>query len=258
MGSTKKMYLQLRHEARKIVEKQAAPEFYTDFPDQVTASRKMLDEHRVLIRLAKQISPVLDDDFGHGMLHCRLVGEDAGALVQIEMSKNSKEQASAEDVKKNMLLVQTAALLHDIKRKEKHHSEKGAVFAKEFLKKENYPFSSEEISLITHAIREHEAFKKNSSASKSDKASLISDALYDADKFRWGPDNFTHTVWDMVIYSNISLDEFIQRYPNGMKKLSQIKETFRTDTGKIYGPDFIRLGIEAGEILFKIIEDNYL
>jgi hypothetical protein len=43
---------------------------------------------------------------------------------------------------------------------------------------------------IVAAIRNHEAFRKILE-SEDKSARLVSDSLYDADKFRWGPDNFT-------------------------------------------------------------------
>ncbi|MEA1968273.1 MAG: HD domain-containing protein [Thermodesulfobacteriota bacterium] len=254
----KTVYLQLREDARKIVAGLPEPKFYKVFPDEVAAAKKMLASDPILLRVAKEITPLIEDDFGHGMLHSILVSQDAGALVQVEMNRHHGGTAPGEEIKRNMLLAQTAALLHDIKRKEKKHAEKGAVFAESFLKKEKYPFSLDEISLISAAIREHEAFKQKSNSIKDCKASLISDSLYDADKFRWGLDNFTHTVWDMVIFLKTPLNEFIKRYPGGMKKISQIKDTFRTNTGKIYGPDFISLGLATGERLFQIIEKKYI
>ncbi len=52
-------------------------------------------------------------------------------------------------------------------------------------------------SYISYAIRNHEAFK--AVCDLDDAAGcMVSDALYDADKFRWGPENFTGTLWIMV------------------------------------------------------------
>ncbi|HKK90970.1 MAG TPA: hypothetical protein VJ936_06200 [Desulfobacteraceae bacterium] len=258
MDSSKETFLQLQQEARKIVAELPAPEFERVFPDEIATSQQHLDGHPVLSKLEKQIAGLIEDDFGHGLLHSRLVARDAGALVRIELTRHHGSHAAEKEVRRTTLLVQTAALLHDIKRKEKKHSEKGAVFAKTFLKQETYPFDSREITTVCDAIREHEAFQhQRPTIKKNVQASLVSDALYDADKFRWGPDNFTHTVWDMVIFSRISLEEFLKRYPGGMKKLSQIKKTFRTPTGKIYGPGFISLGIEAGERLLEVIQKKY-
>jgi len=50
---------------------------------------------------------------------------------------------------------------------------------------------------IADAIRNHEAFKETLEAADKE-GRLVSDALYDADKFRWGPENFTTTLWTIV------------------------------------------------------------
>lgn len=286
------IYLQLREESRKIVATLPVPKFYQHFAKEVNLSRQMLDSHHVLVRIKKEIKPLIEDDFGHGVLHSDLVCVDAGAIVQIEMQKDIDQNLTSR-IENQILLVQTAGLLHDIKRKEKNHSAAGAEFARQFLSSQIYPFSSDEIDIVCSAILEHEAFKnrgKNDAASdlnieesgeadisgglgsnssnnngsssglirggliNKPKRSLISNSLYDADKFRWGTDNFTHTVWDMVIFANVPLSEFIRRYPAGMATLEQIKSTFRTDTGKKYGPDFIDLGIETGNRLLKTIK----
>ena len=85
----------------------------------------------------------------------------------------------------------------------------------------------------------------------------LSDCLYDAEKFRWGPDNFTDTVWDMVAVHNPPLSDFIKYYPRGMRGIEKIKTTFRTATGKIYGPQFIELGITIGNMLYRTILDEF-
>lgn len=282
-------YLQLREEARKIVAALPAPQFYQRFIREITYSRQMLHSHPLLVKIKKEINPLVEDDFGHGLHHSDLVCVDAGAIILLEMGSGSEIESKSEPSVRNrspvtmqeqpgnttisketgrkILLVQVAGLLHDIKRKEKKHSIKGAQFARTFLSTGGYPITIDEIDTICSAIREHEAFQKekqegkiitdNGSVSLHDSfslsPSLISNALYDADKFRWGPDNFTHTLWDMAIFLNAPVTEFIKRYPDGMTILEQIKSTFRTDTGKKYGPDFIDLGIEAGNRLFKII-----
>ena len=112
--------------------------------------------------------------------------------------------------------------------------------------------SDQERDDVSSAIRNHEAFKKRIPI-KSPDGVLIDGCLYDADKFRWGPDNFTDTVWDMVSFHNPPLSEFIKHYPKGMQGIEKIKKTFRTATGKVYGPQFIDLGIAIGNQLYDMI-----
>jgi hypothetical protein len=86
---------------------------------------------------------------------------------------------------------------------------------------------------------------------------MISDALYDADKFRWGPDNFTFTLWHMLRSSKTPIVPLIRRFPKGMEGISWIKNTFRTETGKIYGPEFIELGLKVGEKVYHFLQKRF-
>jgi hypothetical protein len=42
-----------------------------------------------------------------------------------------------------------------------------------------------------------------------------------------------------------------------MEKLAKIKHTFRTITGKKYGPQFIDIGLAVGKELFAVIQKEY-
>jgi len=80
-------------------------------------------------------------------------------------------------------------------------------------------------------------------------AQLISDALYDADKFRWGPDNFTETLWAMIIPRKTPLPVLLSRFLSRLEGIENIRTTFRTPTGREYGPDFIDRGLLIGRRL---------
>jgi hypothetical protein len=153
-----------------------------------------------------------------------------------------------------MRVVQSAGLLHDIKRKQREHAKLGAAHAREILK--NFPLSLPEIEDVCRAIHNHEAFSRNMIATTAEGA-MASDCLYDADKFRWGPDNFTDTLWDMISFYNPPLSKFMARYPRGMEGLEKIKATFRTPTGKRYGPQFIDLGQAIGQKLYEVIQAEF-
>jgi hypothetical protein len=49
-----------------------------------------------------------------------------------------------------------------------------------------------------------------------------------------------------VEYRKAPLDAILGRFLKGMEGIERIRETFRTQTGKKYGPDFIDRGIEIG------------
>ncbi len=207
--------------------------------------------------VAPQIQPEtvvaahMENNLGHGMEHAVSVTLDAGTLMIIE---GKLAGYTDEYTRQRLRLVQSAGLLHDIKRKRKNHAVEGALFARKIL--EGTTFSHSEVEDICHAIGDHEAFKHRAAAT-TPAGELVSACLYDADKFRWGPDNFKYTIWDMVSSSDISLGDFVKHYPKGMEGLERIKHTFRTRTGKVFGPQFIEFGIAIGEQLFSIIQTEF-
>lgn len=246
------VYLQIREVARLIVACHPQPDFYKDHPLEVRASESFYQSDNAIIQLRKDMAACLDDDFGHGMGHAEKVAIDAGSLAIIEsrLCGHGKRQ-----VRRNLLLAQCAGLLHDVCRKEKSHAIRGAAAARDILK--TYPLIPEEVVHVCAAIRNHEAFTRLDQL-PAHLARLISDCLYDADKFRWGPDNFAHTVWDMVSFLNPPLDAFVKHYPRGMDLLRKIRSTFRSRTGRRYGPQFIDIGISIGEALYQVILSDYV
>ena len=243
------VYLEIRQIARQIAAHYPQPDFYTDHPAQVADSLRFYQTDAIIVRLREQMTACLDDDFGHGMGHGEKVSLDAGVLALIESRKKGQGRRQHQ---RNLLMAQCAGLLHDICRKENCHAEKGAQKAHDILKV--YPLSPAEIASVCAAIRNHEAFTQ---APPVAPAGMISDCLYDADKFRWGPDNFIHTIWDMVAFINPPLNRFVHHYPKGMALLKKIRPTFRTATGRRYGPQFIDVGIAIGEELYAIILSDF-
>jgi hypothetical protein len=241
------IYQRIRTRARQIAETFPAPDFYFDHAEANALSLRLLQQNPEMLRLEKIVSAHLEDNFGHGFKHSRKVTLDAGALMIIEGRQAGHPEKA---VHHNVMLAHMAGMLHDVKRKEKDHAVAGAVFSREVL--QDFPLSAQEQDDISIAIRNHEAFKKGIPIKRPD-GILIAGCLYDADKFRWGPDNFTDTVWDMVAFHNPPLSQFIKYYPEGMQGIEKIKKTFRTATGKVYGPQFIELGIAIGNRLYKTI-----
>ena len=245
------IYARLRERARQIVAGLPPPDFYREHQSAAAYARQFLKNDAILIKLRQFVSENLVNNFGHGLEHAIKVTEDAGALMYIE---GQSAGYSREKLDRQMCLVQVAGLLHDIKRKKKDHAQLGAEFAARILK--DYPLAPEEIDDICRAIQNHEAFKEGIEIESAD-GLLVSDCLYDADKFRWGPDNFTHTLWDMISVYNPPLDKFMARYPKGMAGLEKIKTTFRSKTGKKYGPQFIDIGLATGRKLHDVILSEF-
>lgn len=244
-------YAQIQNMARHIVSGHPLPDFHHDYATAVIYSRKILETNPILAKVRRFVTKNLDNDFGHGLDHAIKVTLDAGALMFIESKIAGYSDSFCN---RRVIIVQCAGLLHDIKRKDEDHSSAGAAFAREVLK--DCSFLPEELDDICIAIKNHEAFK-TTVETKTPEGKLVSDCLYDADKFRWGPDNFTDTFWEMISYTNPPFSEFIALYPKGMESLHKIKQTFRSETGKKYGPRFIDIGIAIGEELFEIIKKDF-
>ena len=245
------VYSSLRRRARQIVDRFPPPDFYIDCAPDVRRSRHIFENEPVLQQLRGHLVGELEDDFGHGLRHAVRVALDAGTLVLVELGDSS---ASPAVVERRVVVVQSAGLLHDVRRKHPQHAQHGAAVAARLLA--GYSFSPEEVDDIRNAIRCHEAFKERV-PSGSPAGVLVSDCLYDADKFRWGPDNFSDTLWDMLRFTTPEFADFVSRYPSGMQRLERIKGSFRTRTGRKYGPQFIDFGLSIGEQLLEVIHRDY-
>jgi len=245
------VYDRIRHRARQIAARFPTPEFYITHAPANRQSLEFFEKDSVISRLKKFVSGHMENNFGHGIDHAVQVAVDAGALMIIE----SKDLGySDERAAQQLRMIQSAGLLHDIKRKHRNHALEGALFARKILKR--FSFSQDEAGDICYAIRNHEAFTDHAPSGTPERE-LISGCLYDADKFRWGPDNFKYTIWDMISFSNIPFREFVARYPKGMEGLERIKQTFRTPTGRSFGPQFIEFGIDIGRELFEVIQTEF-
>ena len=188
---------------------------------------------------------------GHGVEHAEKVAVEAGALVHREGAVLFPEASRRRQA---AILAQIAGLLHDLRRGEKDHARASAQAAEPLLS--SFSLKEEEGRCILAAIANHEAFTEPQTA-RYRLGQTVSDALYDADKFRWGPDNFTVTLWKMLRFSKASIPRLISRFPRGMKGIERIRDTFRTATGRRYGPEFIDLGLKIGEEIHKFLKERF-
>ncbi|VVS93951.1 HD domain-containing protein [Desulfoluna spongiiphila] len=250
-------YRQIRQRARELVQTLPEPAFYKEEADALKRSHRLFDRSAELKELISHLEAELDEDFGHGLFHSQKVAIEAGAIVLVERRRSKEHNtANAPCVGRLMFKAHCAGLLHDTMRKHKDHAEKGAAYAEKVLAVLHFP--QNEIHEIAFAIACHEAFKTHDAACPTGPdAQLLADALYDADKFRWGPDNFSHTVWDMVSYARIPLPLFMSHYPRALEGIARIKKTFRSQTGKLYGPGFIDIGLDVGKKLYTIIQSEF-
>ena len=211
----------------------------------------MFETDPIVSKIRHRVAEDLKGNIGHGKKHAAKVTVDAGALMLIE---GKSAGYHGEYLRRRMLLAQCAGVLHDAKRKECDHAIRGAEYARLLLKE--FPFCPSEIEDVACAIRNHEAFKALVDINTTE-GKLISDCLYDADKFRWGPDNFSDTVWAMVRFFQTPLPKFVDLYPKSMELIESIKPTFRTHTGKLYGPEIIDIGLDIGKEIFNMIHMEF-
>lgn len=238
------IYERLRSRADALAKALPRPAFYDRRSGEVLRSGELLREDG-LIRLCRSHLDESQLECAHGICHCEAVARDAGAIVLVEGRLRGMRPAALETL---FPLAIIAGLLHDIKRRELDHAVLGSIEADRILSALGMEQPRREY--ITGAIRNHEAFKQT--CDLGDEAGcLVSDALYDADKFRWGPENFTTTLW-LIMESRETAPEALYRtFKEKMKGIERIKETFRTGTGRRYGPEIIDQGILIGNTLYE-------
>ena len=237
------LYQKLRDLSRQVAGTLEKPSFYRTFPSEIAWSERLLSNDRTVRACRAQLDEALLE-CAHGLCHCEAVARDAGALVAIEGRMRGLEEGEIGPLAQAAII---AGLLHDIKRKEQDHAVLGSIEAAQVLGR--LEFDQRLTGYITYAIRNHEAFK--AVCDLGDEAGcLVSDALYDADKFRWGPENFTTTLWLIVDDRQMPPDRLHAVFQEKMRGIASIKETFRTGTGKKFGPEIIEQGITIGNAVF--------
>jgi hypothetical protein len=237
-------YPKLQERSRTIAATLSQPAFYRTYERELLVSLTIL-QSSVLVRKCRAHLDESLLECAHGLCHCEAVARDAGAIVLIE---GGMRQLDAQEMERLSTAAIIAGLLHDIKRKEQDHAVLGSIKAEQILT--GLGMDRREVLFIVYAIRNHEAFKET--CDLGDEAGcLVSDALYDADKFRWGPENFTTTLWAMVTANDTPPRQLHAVFQEKMKGIERIKQTFRTATGKRYGPEIIDQGITIGNAIYE-------
>lgn len=238
------VYQKLRDAAHRVARTLPKPAFY----GMHEAAIRRADDALVTDETVRRCKTYLDEsqlECAHGLFHCEAVARDAGAIVLIETPDQEIPRSGIESVFTAAII---AGLLHDIKRKEQDHAVRGSIEAEKILA--GLGMNLRERQYVADAIRNHEAFQE--SFERDDAAGrLVSDALYDADKFRWGPENFTTTLWLIVEANNTRPETLHRMFREKMKGIERIKDTFRTRTGRKYGPEFIDQGIHIGNVIYE-------
>ncbi len=232
---------QARQHLHALADTFPQPSFYRDHIVE-SARAQAVDSSSSLVANARERMNQVGDPLGHGFHHARKVALDAATIVFAESGINE----SADNLARLALM---AGYLHDIRRDRSEHPAQAAEYVEYHYHDQ---LQKTEIGMICFAIRNHEAFVEPAETDNKDRE-LLSDVLYDADKFRWGPDNFLYTVWDMAASMNLTSRQVIKGYDNGIRGIQQVRESFRTPTGKKYGPEFIDIGLMMGEELISFL-----
>lgn len=250
MGKDNHLFQLARQETVRIASQFGKPRLYADFNRQKALSQEFYSTHEQLIRLREYLMG-LTDTFGHGVRHLEKVAMDSGLLTIVHLERL---KVGEEKVRRYTFIAHLSGLLHDIKRKADHHAQASSVEASRVL--ENFDLAQEERQYIVDSIANHEAFIEPKKID-SPLGQALSDCLYDADKFRWGPDNFVETLWDMSEVMDVKMEDLINHFPEGLEGIERIKTTFRTSEGKKYGPEFIDQGLEIGWKLLAYLKENF-
>lgn len=245
-------YRDLRKLCAELAASVGIPRFYLERASFIERSREAFEGNSIVgkcLEIADRVSFA-----GHGRTHIRKVAVESGAIVLIEAG-NLPDGTVRQRL---VFLAHIAGVLHDIKRSGPDHARLGATEAGRLLamRREEMAIDGDERGIIMQAIANHEAFQPVHELRRPD-AQLLSNALYDADKFRWGPENFTDTLWDLLEARGVeNIAALFNRFPSGMEGIKRIRDTFRTPVGKVFGPDFIDRGLEIGARLYKTYMDQ--
>lgn len=242
------VYGKLRQKACEAARRQGDPSFYRAFQQELALSRSSLMTDASISRCKGLIDETRLHP-AHGMDHGEQVALEAGALIQVECLMQGGDESLA---RRMLLCAQIAGLLHDIRRNEKDHTVHGSREAERLL--EGFALQNADKRYIIAAIRNHEAFREVL-ASEDAYAQMVSDCLYDADKFRWGPDNFTKTLWLMMETTATPAGRLYEMFQEKMEGIRRIGDTFRTATGRRYGPEFINMGLAIGCEVYREMGD---
>jgi len=237
----------IREQAKALRSRLATPGFYRQFAAEIETAREIFFDDPLIYRMQQDVLPFLYDDYGHGVEHAKKVAIEGAAIVLAEVGKTDPERA-----RRLAKLALLAGLLHDICRLEPDHALRGAEVAQIIL--QDYPLGAEDKAAVVRAVGCHEAFAACGGAPDPD-SDLLAGALYDADKFRWGPDNFVTTLWELCDYLEWPLEEIVRRFPEGVERIRQVSDTFRTGIGQAFGPEFIEQGMDMGRDLYLLLRD---
>lgn len=250
-GDPVDIYDEMMSISRSIAASFPDPQFYDSCASELNASREIYRQAPLVSRCRKMVAEDLARNPSHGLDHAERVAVEAGALVLAEGARIGLEEC---DINGAVVLVQVAGVLHDMRRRDEKHARTGALAAGLLLDSLGVP--EKDRQCVVQAIANHEAFVEPEPIVSAN-GRLVSDTLYDADKFRWGPDNFTTTLWEMVRFARRPVASILPGFPEGMEGVSRIRKTFRSHTGRVFGPEFIDLGLSIGNKIYEFLRGRF-
>lgn len=236
----------LKQEAKRQAARKGPtpPAFITECKVEIEQSRQHFFDNPLILKLQQECLPLLYDDTGFGIEHAKHTAIDAGALAL-------KDYGGPQyDTRKLVLASQVAGMLHDICRTEGEHAARGAEAAEIALAR--HGVEPDIIQAVMEAIARHEDVHPAKIADEA--PSIVAACLYDADKFRWGPDFFTTLFWELTDYLDDAPETFIETYHQALEKLPAYLSTFRTRSGKKYGDEYITYGLKYAPEVLPLLE----
>jgi hypothetical protein len=227
--------VELKRHARELSHSRPQPAFVLECAEELSHASNLFFDHPLMLRLQNDALGFLNDACGLGVEHGKRVAVDAAALVLVEPSGLNQEER-----RRLALLAEMAGLLHDSMRHEDDHPDKGADLCLRILR--GYPLAPEERVWIAQAVSLHEADQPQAEGGPEN-ARLLSGAVHDADRFRFGPDIFTATLWEFCECDDWTLEEIVRTFPKGPEHAGACAHGFRTEQGRRYGPAMLSEGL---------------
>jgi hypothetical protein len=231
--------LDIKRRVKELVAARPLPAFSMDCAEELSHANSMFFDNPLMLRLQADALAFLNEACGLGVEHGKRVAIDAAAIVLAEPSDLSPDER-----RRLALLAEMAGLLHDSLRYEDDHAEKGADLCLRLLR--GYPLESEERIWIARAVALHES-PLHIAEDGPVGARLLAGAVHDADRFRFGPDIFSATLWELCECDEWPLEKIAQKFPEGPAMAARFKDSFRTVQGSSYGPALIDEGLAIAE-----------
>ena len=246
MKSIDKRILDMKRRAKDLSAARPHQPYFHDLANELAHAKDIFFDNSMVLHMQGDALVFLDEACGLGVEHAKKVAVDTAALILAEPSGLNQDER-----RRMAILAELAGLLHDATRHEEDHAAQGADLAMRLLR--GYAISSEERLWVAQAIAEHE--NPNGSAPIGpEPALLLAAALYDADKFRYGPDIFATTLWELCECDEARLEDIALIFPEGPRKARGYIDTFRTVEGRRHGPQLLAEGLSLAEELTRMLE----